>query len=68
MGDRGADHAEVPNEGEIEEMARLAEEALRAGAMGFTTSRTTKHKAKRRPLHARRSAPARPSCWASPRA
>ena len=46
MGDRGADHAEVPNEREIEEMARLTEEALRAGAMGFTTSRTTKHKAK----------------------
>ena len=46
MGERGADHAEVPNEREIEEMARLTEEALRAGAMGFTTSRTTKHKAK----------------------
>ena len=46
MGDRGADHAEVPSEREIEEMARLTEEALRAGAMGFTTSRTTKHKAK----------------------
>ena len=46
MGDRGADHAEVPNEREIEEMARLTEQALRAGAMGFTTSRTTKHKAK----------------------
>ena len=46
MGDRGADHAEVPNEREIEEMARLTEEALRAGAMGFTTSRTTKHKAR----------------------
>jgi N-acyl-D-aspartate/D-glutamate deacylase len=46
MGDRGADHAEVPTEREIEEMARLTEEALRAGAMGFTTSRTTKHKAK----------------------
>jgi N-acyl-D-aspartate/D-glutamate deacylase len=46
MGERGADHAEVPSEREIEEMARLTEEALRAGAMGFTTSRTTKHKAK----------------------
>src|SRR6478752_9259782 len=45
MGERGADHAEVPTEREIEEMARLAEEALHAGAMGFTTSRTTKHKA-----------------------
>jgi len=46
MGDRGADHAEVPSEHEIEAMARLTEEALRAGALGFTTSRTTKHKAK----------------------
>ena len=46
MGDRGADHAEVPTDDEIEEMARLTEEALRAGAMGFTTSRTTKHKAR----------------------
>src|SRR6187455_3621050 len=32
MGDRGADHDEVPTEREIEEMARLTEEALRAGA------------------------------------
>lgn len=46
MGDRGADHAEVPTTREIEEMARLTEEALRAGALGFTTSRTTKHKAR----------------------
>ena len=46
MGDRGADHAEVPTDREIEEMARLTEEALHAGAMGFTTSRTTKHKAR----------------------
>lgn len=46
MGDRGAEHDQVPNEREIAEMARLTEEALRAGAMGFTTSRTTKHKAR----------------------
>jgi N-acyl-D-aspartate/D-glutamate deacylase len=46
MGDRGADHDEVPNQGEREEMTRLVEEALRAGAMGVTTSRTTKHKAR----------------------
>jgi N-acyl-D-aspartate/D-glutamate deacylase len=46
MGERGANHEEVPGEREIEEMARLTEEALRSGAMGFTTSRTTKHKAK----------------------
>ena len=46
MGERGADHAEMPNQGEREEMTRLVEEALRAGAMGVTTSRTTKHKAR----------------------
>jgi N-acyl-D-aspartate/D-glutamate deacylase len=46
MGDRGAAHDEVPDEREIAEMARLTEEALRAGALGFTTSRTTKHRAR----------------------
>ena len=46
MGDRGADHAEAPTEAEIAEMARLTEQALRAGALGFTTSRTTKHRAR----------------------
>jgi N-acyl-D-aspartate/D-glutamate deacylase len=46
MGERGAEHEEAPNEREIEEMARLTEQALRSGAMGFTTSRTTKHKAR----------------------
>jgi N-acyl-D-aspartate/D-glutamate deacylase len=46
MGERGADHAEVPTESEIGEMGRLLEEALNAGALGFTTSRTVKHRAK----------------------
>src|SRR5262249_8752778 len=46
MGDGGAAHAERPSGGETEDMARLTEQALRAGALGFTTSRTTKHKAK----------------------
>jgi N-acyl-D-aspartate/D-glutamate deacylase len=46
MGERGADHAEVPDQGEREEMTRLVEQALRAGALGVTTSRTTKHKAR----------------------
>ena len=45
MGERGAANAE-PTDAEIVEMARLVEEALRAGAFGFTTSRTPIHKAK----------------------
>ena len=46
MGDRGADHAAVPTEAEIARMGELLEQALKAGALGFTTSRTRKHKAK----------------------
>ena len=46
MGERGANHAEVPDQGEREEMTRLVAEALEAGALGVTTSRTTKHKAR----------------------
>ncbi|WP_300778530.1 amidohydrolase family protein [Enhydrobacter sp.] len=46
MGERGADHAEAPGEREREEMTRLTAEALQAGALGVTTSRTTKHKAR----------------------
>jgi len=44
MGDRGADHAEVPTPAEIEQMGRLAAEAIEAGALGFSTSRTVAHK------------------------
>jgi N-acyl-D-aspartate/D-glutamate deacylase len=45
MGERGADHAAAPTEDEIGRMGDLLEEALRAGALGFTTSRTIKHRA-----------------------
>ncbi len=45
MGDRGADHRERPTEDEITRMGHLLEEALAAGAFGFSTSRTTKHRA-----------------------
>jgi N-acyl-D-aspartate/D-glutamate deacylase len=45
MGDRGADHAEVPDGDEVAEMGRLVVEAVQAGAFGFTTSRTKKHRA-----------------------
>ncbi len=46
MGERGAEHAEAPGEAEMARMGVLLEEALLAGALGFTTSRTTKHKAR----------------------
>ena len=45
MGERGADHTAEPTEAEIEQMGVLLEQALHQGAMGFTTSRTTKHRA-----------------------
>jgi N-acyl-D-aspartate/D-glutamate deacylase len=45
MGDRGADHTEVPTSDEIADMGRIAVDAVRAGAFGFTTSRTKKHRA-----------------------
>ncbi len=46
MGERGANHTETPNEGEIAEMERLTFEALEAGALGFSTSRTYVHRAR----------------------
>jgi N-acyl-D-aspartate/D-glutamate deacylase len=46
MGERGGDHAERPTASECDAMGRLLEEALRAGALGLSTSRTVKHRAR----------------------
>lgn len=43
MGQRSADNAE-PSEDDIAKMAQIVEEGLRAGALGFSTSRTILHK------------------------
>jgi N-acyl-D-aspartate/D-glutamate deacylase len=46
MGERGADHTVRPSAEEIEAMGRLAAEALEAGALGFSSSRTRNHRTK----------------------
>ncbi|MBC8188411.1 MAG: amidohydrolase family protein, partial [Proteobacteria bacterium] len=46
MGKRGADHTAEPTPEEIETMGRLAREAIAAGAVGFTSSRTRNHRTK----------------------
>jgi len=46
MGDRGGDHTEVPTPEEIARMGALAADAIRAGALGFSTSRTVNHRSK----------------------
>jgi len=47
MGDRGADVTAVASESEIAQMSELCEAAIRAGALGFTTSRTYVHRTSR---------------------
>ena len=46
MGERGADFRAEPSAAEVVRMGVLLEEALLAGALGFTTSRTIKHRAR----------------------
>jgi N-acyl-D-aspartate/D-glutamate deacylase len=43
MGERGIDHTAVPTDDEVEVMARAAAEAVEAGAVGFTSSRSRNH-------------------------
>ncbi len=43
MGQRGRDN-EDPTQADLDEMATLVEEAMRAGAVGFSTSRTIGHR------------------------
>jgi len=44
MGERGADHDEAPTPSETERMGTLVREAIEAGALGFTSSRTRNHR------------------------
>lgn len=44
MGEAGADHTAVPSDDEIERMEELTYEAVLAGAIGFSTSRSFAHR------------------------
>ncbi|WP_436772534.1 N-acyl-D-amino-acid deacylase family protein [Yinghuangia sp. YIM S09857] len=45
MGERGIDHASAPTDDEIRRMGEIAAEAVVAGALGFSTSRSVNHHA-----------------------
>ena len=45
MGERSLDAAAVPTAAELDQLCALVDEALRAGALGFSSSRTLRHKA-----------------------
>lgn len=45
MGDRGVDHEAIPTDAERARMETLALEAVQAGALGITTSRSVVHRA-----------------------
>ena len=46
MGDAGGDHEAVPSEDEVARMQTLTYEAMKAGALGFSTSRTYVHRSR----------------------
>ncbi len=43
MGERGSDRKQAATAADMQRMAELVEEGLRAGALGFSTSRTKRH-------------------------
>lgn len=45
MGERGADHHEIPTDSELAQLRSIILEGLAAGALGVSSSRTVKHKA-----------------------
>ncbi len=49
MGERGA-HNEAATPEDIEKMAAVVRDGIKAGALGFTTSRTMLHRAKNKEL------------------
>lgn len=46
VGERGADHEQDPTPDEIAKMARLTKEAIKAGALGFASSRSVGHRSR----------------------